>query len=445
MSMEAEREFWIEDGVLKEYHGPGGHVTVPAGVTGIGEDAFLRCTALTGLTVPEGVEYIDRSAFSGCCNLTEVALPGSLKRIGEFAFHDCGLTDLPAAPGLEQLERSAFSKCQGLTQITLYDGLKSLGRGVFFGCANLTDVTLPRGMERVGKNTFLECGGLVRFHAHPESRTLRDVDGILYDKDGASLLVCPNALTRVSVPEGVTRIGPEAFSDGAALELVTLPESLREIGEGAFARCGKLKELTLPAGLKRLGVSALAFCRELTSLVIPDGVEHIGAGAFQKCARLQWLRLPPGMALDLHWFVNPHDPECRSADLTTIPFATTRAVADIPSNMGKRYAALGFILADLAGVETDADIAQGYLEHIQLHLEDFHQELLTDVEILQWLIDHRLIGQEVIEGLLEKAAAGGHTAASAALLDYQNKNFSPKDQGAKVDLRFEQFEDAFSL
>ena len=77
--MEHQKEFRIEAGVLKEYYGPGGQVTIPAGVTGIGEDAFLKCTALTGLTLPEGVEYIDRSAFSGCWGLKEVTLPKSFR------------------------------------------------------------------------------------------------------------------------------------------------------------------------------------------------------------------------------------------------------------------------------------------------------------------------------------------------------------------------------
>ena len=36
-------------------------------------------------------------------------------------------------------------------------------------------------------------------------------------------------------------------------------------------------------------------------------------------------------------------------------------------------------------------------------------------------------------------------AASAALLDYQNRTFSPKDQDKLMDQRFELFEDALSL
>ena len=124
---------------------------------------------------------------------------------------------------------------------------------------------------------------------------------------------------------------------------------------------------------------------------------------------------------------------------------TTRAVDDIKSNLGKRYAGLGYIVADIAGIAVEEEIAAGYMEYIRNNLELFHKEMLTDVEILQWMTDHQMIEQKDIEGLLEKAADGGHTAASAALLDYQNRTFLPKNQDQLMDLRFEQFEDALML
>ena len=45
----------------------------------------------------------------------------------------------------------------------------------------------------------------------------------------------------VEVPEGVTKIGREAFSGCAGLERVTLPESVTEIGYQAFAGCSGLR------------------------------------------------------------------------------------------------------------------------------------------------------------------------------------------------------------
>ena len=52
-------------------------VTIPAGVTEIGEEAFSGCAKLTSVTIPEGVTEIERSAFDGCKKLTIHAPAGS--------------------------------------------------------------------------------------------------------------------------------------------------------------------------------------------------------------------------------------------------------------------------------------------------------------------------------------------------------------------------------
>jgi hypothetical protein len=51
-------DFRVKEGVLVEYRGPGGDVTIPEGVTSIGYSAFYGCESLTSVTIPEGVTII---------------------------------------------------------------------------------------------------------------------------------------------------------------------------------------------------------------------------------------------------------------------------------------------------------------------------------------------------------------------------------------------------
>lgn len=56
--MRSTDDFRVEEGVLVKYRGPGGNVTIPEGVTSIGDSAFNGCESLTSVTIPEGVTII---------------------------------------------------------------------------------------------------------------------------------------------------------------------------------------------------------------------------------------------------------------------------------------------------------------------------------------------------------------------------------------------------
>ena len=81
--------FVIEDGVLLEYNGISASITIPDGVTGIGDYAFSGCTTLINLVIPSGVTSIGEFAFEDCYNLVSITLPFTLTSIGNYAFYGC--------------------------------------------------------------------------------------------------------------------------------------------------------------------------------------------------------------------------------------------------------------------------------------------------------------------------------------------------------------------
>lgn len=80
-----DRDFVIENGVLKKYNGPGGDVVIPEGVTEIGERAFFGCRGLTRVTIPAGVIMIGDYAFYDCMGLTRVTISEGVTEIGDSA------------------------------------------------------------------------------------------------------------------------------------------------------------------------------------------------------------------------------------------------------------------------------------------------------------------------------------------------------------------------
>jgi hypothetical protein len=63
-----------------------GEVTVPDGVTSIGDYAFFDCTSLSSVTIPNSVTSIGWYAFCDCTSLTSVTIPDSVTSIGPSAF-----------------------------------------------------------------------------------------------------------------------------------------------------------------------------------------------------------------------------------------------------------------------------------------------------------------------------------------------------------------------
>lgn len=63
------------DRVLVKYKGKGGDVTIPNGITSIGERAFEHCRNLTSIIIPDSVKHVDEMAFSGCSKLEYLTIP----------------------------------------------------------------------------------------------------------------------------------------------------------------------------------------------------------------------------------------------------------------------------------------------------------------------------------------------------------------------------------
>ena len=49
-------------------------ITIPEGVTHIGNGAFSRCSSLTSITIPESVTHIGDEAFSGCFSQSTIPI-----------------------------------------------------------------------------------------------------------------------------------------------------------------------------------------------------------------------------------------------------------------------------------------------------------------------------------------------------------------------------------
>lgn len=90
----------------------------------------------------------------------------------------------------------------------------------------------------------------------------------------------------VIIPDGIVKIGDDAFSHCTSLTGVTIPDSVAEIGFEAFYACTNLTDVTIFNGVSVIGHSAFAMCFGLTGITIPSSVTEIDQYAFWACENL---------------------------------------------------------------------------------------------------------------------------------------------------------------
>lgn len=104
-----------------------------------------------------------------------------------------------------------------------------------------------------------------------------------------------NKLKDITFSKNLTCIESRAFLNCDALESISLPEGLVEIGEGAFWDCVELESISLPESLIEIGKDAFRDCESLKSVIIPNGVTVIGEGAFADCENIKEIELPSSL------------------------------------------------------------------------------------------------------------------------------------------------------
>ena len=139
------------------------------------------------------------------------------------------------------------------------------------GCASLTSVTIPEGVTEIGYDAFKGCKKLTELLVSKGNSVYRTVDGILFKGD--VLICCPEGKEGdVTIPEGVTRIEDRAFDGCKNLTSVTIPEGVTSIGEYAFSDCDRLDQVDLPRSIREIRVVSYQLMAEKVYKLMPEGV-----------------------------------------------------------------------------------------------------------------------------------------------------------------------------
>ncbi len=292
-------------------------------VIAIAPGAFKNCTALDEISIPEGITSIGNFAFAGCTSLKTIVIPNSVKEIGLGTFNKCTSLNTITLPfigsGAEDDENTnfgyIFADKLGASNSVVAKSLKTvkiqntdkIAAEAFKDCSNIESIKMPSNISFIGESAFANCKKLVAVYISNIEDwckvTFENLDSnpltyahnlsVYSSKDGVY-----KKITTLDIPDGVTSISYAAFSGLSSLTAVSIPASVTFIGDEAFAGCSALVKVSIPALGKdsslKLGqffgidseTGKYALPASLKELVITGGTE-ISAEMFKDCATVE--------------------------------------------------------------------------------------------------------------------------------------------------------------
>lgn len=246
-----EKDFVIENGILKDYTGWEDDVVIPDGVKRIDDYAFGvlgwgEGSSLRSVVIPDGAEEIGACVFEGRSELTSVTIPDSITKIERRVFKDCRrLTAIKLPDGMTSISSYLFENCRSLASVNIPENTVKIGDGAFKNCEKIASINIPDSVTQIGESAFQ---GLRSITSIIIPSKLKKINNYVFKE-------CGN-LTSVIIPEGVKTIGKHAFLNCVNLKSVTLPKSITGI-DNSFTGCGKLNKIILPDGIKSFKKTAL--------------------------------------------------------------------------------------------------------------------------------------------------------------------------------------------
>ena len=310
-------------------------VTIPEGVTSIGEFAFAMCVKVKTITLPETLTEIDNGAFANCISLEEIILPEGVEILNDQIFYGCFSLERLVIKNSEIDMNKDEAPCYvnyKLKDITLTEFIERICEayelylaGDEEGCAELmgelsdkyvasleTPEPLPLltiySYDPSTAKTYAEENGI----PFKNISELEDDDPIENDEDYYTYTVTDGKATIIDVDDSISgdviipstlggypvvAIGDEAFYGCIYITSVTIPEGVTSIGKKSFAFCLRLKNIVLPESLKLIDNGAFVMCFLLEKIVIPENVDMINDAAFAECKSLKEIELPSSVQI----------------------------------------------------------------------------------------------------------------------------------------------------
>ncbi len=146
---------------------------------------------------------------------------------------------------------------------------------LLYMCPEVERIVFPAGLAQVGDILWGTGENLQAYVVAADNTAYRDIDGVLFSKDGKKMLAFPKGKgDKYDIPVGTVSIGREAFGYNDMLTRLTVPEGVTQLEDGALLGLRELREISLPASLKTVGEWLFPYSGALEQITVAEGSLH---------------------------------------------------------------------------------------------------------------------------------------------------------------------------
>lgn len=194
------------------------------------------------VVIKKGVTSISNGAFKGFTNLKTVSIPSSVKKIGWDSFQGTAIAELKVPASVKSIGQSAFSNCKKLKKLTVPGNFKIVTMKGDDGSYSLTG---EPGIDTIVFQTNLKIENAAYFVSNnfvvkKDDPNYQSKNGVIYSKDGKSIVRVPFLRTELTLEEGTEEFCLQSI-------LYACPDI-----EGDPAYSCQLKKIVIPSTLKKI-------------------------------------------------------------------------------------------------------------------------------------------------------------------------------------------------
>ena len=258
-------------------------ISFPEGLRLIAGKAFFGCTSLTRINIPSletwakiRYDFINDFGYSRQYNFWDGGMPFYSSKDGHLFVDGEELTELDITSSFGQISDFAFFNCTGITRLNIQDAAVKIGIFAFNGCDNLSWVNVPSLTDwfSLCQNGFFSTSVTNGFSVTTTYRP-------------AHLMIAGEEVTNLLVPESVSSIPDNAFSNMESLISVSFSGGVCTIGNSAFRSCTGLRNLSFNNESVSFGDRAFSGCSGIERISFGEGNVAIGNNSFAECEKLK--------------------------------------------------------------------------------------------------------------------------------------------------------------